>query len=167
MSQRAVFDCMVFLQAAMRATGPAAACFRLVDAGHVELCISAESLTEVQEVLCRPSLQRRYKSLSPENVEKFLAEVARKTTLVSGAASVFSYPRDPKDELYVDLAAAARARYLVTRDRDLLDLMNDDTPEGKDFRQRFPDLMIVDPVSFLEQFLPKKGDDDSAQPNAS
>jgi predicted nucleic acid-binding protein len=53
--------------------------------------------------------------------------------------------RDPKDEPYLDLAVAVRAHYLVSRDRDLLDLMKD-----SDFRQRFPDLNIVDPPTFLQ-----------------
>ncbi len=51
MNDRAVFDCMVFLQAAMRATGPAAACFRLVDLGQIHLCVSADVLKEIKEVV--------------------------------------------------------------------------------------------------------------------
>ena len=51
--------------------------------------------------------------------------------------SVFAYPRDPKDEPYVNLAVAAAADYVVTRDKDLLDLMTGHTDEAKAFR-RFP-----------------------------
>lgn len=54
--------------------------------------------------------------------------------------------RDPKDEPYLNLAIAAKATYLVSRDRDLLDLMADPT-----FRQRHPDLLILDPVEFLRE----------------
>jgi predicted nucleic acid-binding protein len=57
---------------------------------------------------------------------------------------VFSCPRDPDDEPYVNLAVAAGARYLVTRDKDLLDLMED-----ADFRRRFATLAILDPAAFL------------------
>ncbi|HEV3263398.1 MAG TPA: putative toxin-antitoxin system toxin component, PIN family [Gemmataceae bacterium] len=128
MTARAVFDCMVFLQAATRATGPAAACFRLVDAGAVELCVSADLLAEVKDVLARPSLQRRYKTLAPVNVAKFMAEVEGSAALIAHVPAVFSYVRDPKDELYVNLASAAGARYLVTCDKDLLDLMDEQTP---------------------------------------
>ena len=68
---------------------------------------------------------------------------------------VFSYPRDPKDEPYVNLAVAAGLRYLVSRDKDLLDLMQDPS-----FQQRFPDLMILDPVTFLRALSsePQRGD---------
>jgi putative PIN family toxin of toxin-antitoxin system len=143
---------MVFLQGAMRATGPAAACFRLVDRGAVQLCLSTELLAEVRDVLARPSLQRRYQSLAPENVAKFLAAVEAKAVLVPGVAPVFSYARDPKDELYVNLAVAAGAAYLVSRDRDLLNLMDQASAAGRDFSQRFPGLRILDPAALLRAF---------------
>lgn len=161
MKPRAVFDCMVFLQGAMRATGPAAACFRLVDGGAVELCVSAEVLAEVREVFARPALQRRFQALAPGNVARFLAEVEGKAVLVSDVPAVFSYPRDPKDEPYVSLAAAAGASYLVTRDKDLLDLMDQETEAGKDFRQRFPGLTILDPTAFLRMLATQ---DDANRP---
>jgi len=40
--------------------------------------------------------------------------------------------------------ASSGAKYLVSRDNDLLDLMQDET-----FRQRFPGLVILDPVTLL------------------
>jgi hypothetical protein len=36
----------------------------------------------------------------------------------------------------------------VTLDLDLLDLMNPDSVEGQDFRRRFPEIRIVDPLEF-------------------
>ena len=45
---------------------------------------------------------------------------------------------------YLNLALAARVGYLVSRDNDLLDLMKDAWFLGK-----FPQLRIVDPVTFL------------------
>jgi predicted nucleic acid-binding protein len=44
----------------------------------------------------------------------------------------------------VDLAAATGSHYLVSWDNDLLVLMNDAS-----FVSRFPQLQIVDPVTFL------------------
>lgn len=66
----------------------------------------------------------------------------------------FELPRDPGDEPYVNLAIEAGAQFLVTRDRDLLDLMEWDKEEGRYFRSRFPQLKILDPVSFLEEIEP-------------
>ena len=60
----------------------------------------------------------------------------------------------------MDLAAAAGARYLVSRDKDLLSLMQDEA-----FRQQFPDLTIVDPVAFLREIrrLPTKGPEETGE----
>ena len=44
----AVFDCMVFLQAATNDRGPAFACLSLVEAGHVALHVSPPILAEVR-----------------------------------------------------------------------------------------------------------------------
>ena len=51
MTDRAVFDCMVYLQAVTNENGPGFACFRLVDEGTVALCVSAVLLAEVRDVL--------------------------------------------------------------------------------------------------------------------
>src|SRR5262245_33052926 len=68
---RAVFDCVVFLQAAGRPASPARACFRLIDAGLVELCISDETLAELRDILSRSALRRKFPDLTPEWVETF------------------------------------------------------------------------------------------------
>jgi predicted nucleic acid-binding protein len=59
--------------------------------------------------------------------------------------------RDPDDAHYVNLALAADARLIVSRDRDLLDLMDSAKPEAAEFQSRFPALRILDPVGFLRE----------------
>lgn len=144
MMPRVVFDCMVFLQGAGRPAGPARACLQLVDDGAVMLCISAAILAEVRDVLTRPRVLQKFPTLSLEWVETFLRNVESKAVVLGNVPQAFRLERDPKDEPYLDLAIAAGATYLVSRDKDLLDLMNSDG-----FRQRFPDLTILDPVAFL------------------
>ncbi len=63
--------------------------------------------------------------------------------------SVFKYPRDPKDEKYINLAVEAEARYIISRDNDLLDLMTSFDESGKEFRQKFRLLKIIEPIEFL------------------
>jgi hypothetical protein len=55
--------------------------------------------------------------------------------------------------------------YLVSRDNDLLDLMREDLAVGKDFRQQFPTLMILNPVAFLRQIeqLPRQQEPEQSQ----
>jgi putative PIN family toxin of toxin-antitoxin system len=137
---------MVFLQGAGRPASPSRACFDLVDEGQIDLCLSSEILAEVRDVLTRPKTRARFPRLSLEWVQTFLQNAENKATIMlRDVPRVFPLERDPKDKPYLDVALAVRARYLISRDRDLLDLMND-----SDFRRRFPDLIIVDPPAFLQ-----------------
>ena len=146
MTPRVVFDCMVFVQALANDAGPASACFDLVREGRVELCVSPNVLAEVRDVLNRPKLRKKLPALTPERAEAFLDDVLGHATLVTDVPHRFRYDRDPKDEPYVNLALAAGARYLASRDKDLLELADDD-----DFLRRFPELTVLDPVSLLRE----------------
>ena len=147
----AVFDCVVFVQALANRKGPAFACKQLVDTGRVALFLSPQIIAELTEVLSRPKLQKKFATLTADNVEAFLTDLASKAVSLSTVPTVFSYPRDTKDEPCVNLALACGAGYLVTWDKDLLDLMKQTSAEGKLFRQRFPNLAILNPVAFLQE----------------
>ena len=72
--------------------------------------------------------------------------------LISDVPRVFTYERDPKDEPYINLALAAGAAYLVSRDKDVLDLAKPSNPEGERLRERTTHLKILDPITFLLDF---------------
>ena len=74
-----------------------------------------------------------------------------KGSLFRNVPKQFELPRDPDDEPYLNLAIYAGAQFLITRDRDLLDLMNWDIKDGRDFRERFPQLKILNPVAFINE----------------
>ena len=116
----------------------------------IELYLSRETLAEVEDVLTRPKFRNRFPSLTNEMIEAFLKDVKEKAIILKKVSAVFSYARDPKDEKYINLAVEAKADYIISRDKDLLDLMTGYTDECKDFRRRFRKLKIVNPVEFLE-----------------
>ena len=145
-----VFDCNLFLQAAIREAGPAFACVNRLETGVYILYLSQAVLDEIREVLGRPALQRKFPLLTPPRTAALLERIQRQAVFVQNVPHVFDYDRDPKDVIYVDLAVAAGARYLVSRDRDLLDLMDPNRAEARNFRQRFPGLAVLDPVNFLQ-----------------
>jgi len=150
---------MVFLQALVSKRGPAFRCFTEVERGRVILALSPSVFAEVREVLGRFDLQQKFTGLIPERVDRFLKEVASRSIFLQDVPSIFNLPRDPKDEPYIDLAIAAHANYLVTWNmRHLGYLMKHDTPEGKDFCRRFPDIKILEPPTFLHDVdgLPDK-----------
>jgi putative PIN family toxin of toxin-antitoxin system len=143
----AVFDCMVFVQALANVKGPAYACYELVRGARVGLYLSTEVVAEVSDVLSRPKVRRKLPALTDEAVEAFLLDVVGRAMMLSEVPQAFRLERDPKDERYINLALAVDAAYLVTWDRDLLDLMND-----REFRQQFPGLAILEPPAFLRHF---------------
>ena len=142
---RAVFDCVVLLQAAGYPGGPAGACFETIRQKRVELLLSAAVLEEIEDVLFRPKIRKKFKTLSDEAAKKFLDDLCQFAKFVDPVPREFDYPRDPQDERYINLALAANAKLLVSRDNDLLDLMDDHA-----FRTAYPALTILDPVAFLQ-----------------
>lgn len=69
-------------------------------------------------------------------IQAFLNDIKSKAVFVKNVSPKFEYPRDPKDEKYINLAIEAEADYLISRDKDLLDLMTDVSIAGKEFRQK-------------------------------
>ena len=57
---RAVYDCVVFVQGAGRRTNAARKCLDLVDDGTVQPCLSPDVLAEMDDVLNRPELLRKF-----------------------------------------------------------------------------------------------------------
>jgi putative PIN family toxin of toxin-antitoxin system len=140
----AVFDCVVYVQAALSRTGPAFACLSLAEAELVALYLSPEILNEVRRTLDQPTLRRKYKQLTDERVSRFLEYLETIAVITQDPPPIFSLRRDPKDEPYVNLALETSSRFIVSRDADLLDLMED---EG--FRKNYPRLTVLDPPAFL------------------
>ena len=144
-----VYDCMIFLQGLITENGVAVRCLELVENEEIELFLSQPILLEIEDVLTRPKLQAQFPLLTKERAGKLLELLNRKATFVEKVPEIFQYPRDPKDEKYINLAAAVTAKYLVTHDKDLLDLVNGYTDEAKEFRQRFRYLNVIEPLKFL------------------
>lgn len=147
----AVFDCVTIVQSLISETGPAVRCIELFEQGRVSLAVSREVLAEIGDVLSRSRLRERYPDLTDQRVEWLIALLVHKGRLFRRVKRRYKYQRDPSDEPYVDLAIEAQADFLVTRDRDLLDLMKWESEEGRAFQKRFRRLKIVDPVTFLHE----------------
>ena len=149
---RVVFDCMVFLQGLLSKSGPAVSCLRLFEEEKITLIVSKEILIEIQDVLLRSSLRRKYPLLTENRVEQLLELLRTRAEVSHKVPQHFRYERDPDDEPYVNVAIEARAEYLVSWDKDLLALGDKSKPEGKLFQEQFPNLKIVNPVLLLKEF---------------
>lgn len=144
-----VFDCCVFLQALMSKSGPAVRCMELVETNRIRLVMSEEILTEIKDVISRLALVLMNPHLTDLKVENLIDMLLAKAEFVDQVPKRFSYPRDPNDEPYINLAIETKAAFIVSRDNDLLKLMSDHSEDAKDFRRRFRRIKIVDPVEFL------------------
>ncbi len=142
----AVFDCNVYAQALISRNGPAG---RIVAAARDRRVGLAVSDYVIREILELPDKLPPRLGVTDVGVDRFVRDLLVFADLMTDVPPVFAYSRDPDDEAYVDLAVAARADYIVTRDKDLLSLAAADTPDGRAFAARFPGLRVVDPVAFL------------------
>lgn len=146
--ERAVFDCNVLLQAILSAGGPAGKLVQLVREQKLTLFVSAYGIDELREVAIRPNIQQKFR-LTVEMVEQFCRDIVAHSTLISVVPQVFDFPRDPDDAHYVDLAIAADAKLIVSRDHDLLSLRDITTPEGKQYVEQYPQIDILTPPEAL------------------
>ena len=152
---RVVFDCMIYLQATVSEFGPAAALLRLVESNKVSLFVSHEIICEVSDALSRPKIRGRNPDITDERVDALITRISEMATMIDDVPRHFTYVRDQKDEKYINVAVEARADYLVSRDKDLLDLMTGYTDECKDFRRRFRPLRVLMPEEFLRIVEPR------------
>jgi putative PIN family toxin of toxin-antitoxin system len=146
---RVVFDCNVLVQAISNRDGPAGQSLSLLDQNLIEVYASRASLKELRDVLQYASVRQKFPDLNEEIVAAFIQRFVFRATLLRHVPHVFDYPRARQDEPYIDLAVAANANYLVSRDHDLLSLATERSIIGKQFRQRYPRLKVINPVRFL------------------
>jgi uncharacterized protein len=145
-----VLDCMVFFQAASRPAGPSARLLiEFVEGGHLTLYVSDAILVEVRDVLGRPLIRAKNLTITDERVEDFFRRVDQVAQKIDDVPASYSLPRDPDDEPYLNLALATNADYLVTWDKDLLELMRDE-----EFCSQYPQLTILNPVALLQALAP-------------
>ena len=154
MTPKAVFDCVVYVQAAGKPLGPSAACLAAAIAGTVELFATADVIAEVEDVLNRPRFRAQFPHLTDAAVATFLTTVRAVAVIVVNPPAVATLARDPKDEKYLNLAAAASATHLLTWDNDLLDLMTGTDPDATAFRTNHPGIAILTPAAFLAVIRP-------------
>jgi putative PIN family toxin of toxin-antitoxin system len=106
-------------------------------AGQYDLIVSPALLTEYEDVLNRPDVQRRH-GMSPEQVARELADLARFAIVVQPAAVPTVIAADPDDDHVLAAAVAGEADFIVTGDPHLLEL------------QEYEGIRILSPRAFLQ-----------------
>ena len=124
--------------------------------------VSDAIVAEIRDVASRPDLRRSFIRATDEDVEAFLQHVAAISTAMHSVPETFALARDPKDSMYLNLAIAAGAELVVSRDNDLLDLMTGTDADATTFRTTYPTIRVLDPVEFLRTCPPATDSSDEA-----
>lgn len=119
---RAVVDTTVQISGFLTENGAAGEVIRQARAGVFALCLSREIFEELRSrLLHRRRIRRRY-HYTDTQVHQHCRDLEATAHLVAGIAPVRVVERDPNDDMVIACALAARADFVVTRDKDLLSL---------------------------------------------
>lgn len=122
---RAVLDPNVLVSAAISPAGPPRQILNAWTNGRFELIISPTVLEELVDVLARPKFRR---FISTAIAVAFIDGVAAGAILAADQPEPRTFSRDPDDDYLIALARSTGAHYIVSGDRDLLDLTDPDPP---------------------------------------
>jgi putative PIN family toxin of toxin-antitoxin system len=139
-AMRTVLDCMVYAQALLNPRGPAGECLARGAKGEFAIVLSDYVVEEILELPAK--LPAKF-AITEQKVTFLLDELMPTALLVPDVPHVFDQPVDPDDSAYVDLAVAAGAKLIVSRDRHLLGLIDPRKPWSAEFRRRFPELNVL------------------------
>lgn len=116
---RCIFDTNTLISAIIFPNSIPGRAFNLALSRDIVL-ISAETITELYEVITRPKFDPY---LTIEEREEFLESLLIRSELIE-VLEESQICRDPKDDKFLNLAKSGAANYLVTGDKDLLILQN-------------------------------------------
>ena len=128
---RIVLDSNIIVSAIHHRSLNPASVFKLIILGKLEGIVSEEIIGEITEVLAR---KFKFKSKVLTEIE---ASLRQDFEIVNPTQRV-NIVRDPDDNKFIEAAAEGGCDYIVSGDKDLLDLKN------------YKTIKIVSPAEFLE-----------------
>jgi putative PIN family toxin of toxin-antitoxin system len=132
---RAVLDTNVIVSATLTEGGNEHRVVRAWGRGQFDLVFSPATLEELGRAIMYARL-RKYRWMNDAEVITLLEALAHGSELVPGTLAIKA-SRDPDDDKFLIAAIEGQAEYLVTGDRDLLEL------------GRYHEVRIVTPRAFL------------------
>ena len=133
---KAVLDTNVIVSAAINPKGPPAEILRKWRADSFIWVISPGLLAEVRRVILSPQI-KQYLNWDEAEVIDFLSAIPHIARMVSPKRKLQAVKNDPADDQVIEAAVAADVDYIVSGDRDLLNL------------KVFEGIPIITPARFL------------------
>src|SRR3990172_9319964 len=118
---RAVLDTNVIVSAVLSPGSPPDSILRASRRGALDLVTSAPLLRELDDVLGRPRITERL-GWTPEERASFIAALADFAVIVAPKKKLQVIKADPADNRVLEAAIAGSVDYVVSGDRDLLEL---------------------------------------------
>lgn len=100
------------------------------------LCIADQIEAEITDVLNRPKVRAKFPQITDAAVQELLKILREEAELIV-VSEVLPVSRDPQDDIFLACAKAAKAKYLVSEDQDLLVL------------KTYADTQIINAAEFL------------------
>jgi putative PIN family toxin of toxin-antitoxin system len=113
--------------------------------------LSKPVLDEYRSIIRRPAIVQRYPELKRTEVEVSLERLLYVSDFYGSITRRFSFPRDPKDAPFLELAITGHATHLITADNDLLALAGGRDETSKRFRRQIPGISVVKPEEFASR----------------
>ncbi len=136
---KVVVDSNVFVNALLG--GKSKDIFKRIDEGCIELILSDDIFAEYSVLIDYPKIKERVDSLL---FYSLLYEIYKKARFLEPNEQ-FNICRDKEDNKFLDAVYTSKADYLITLDKDLLDLRN----ENKEFQIKEHKFKILRPEEFL------------------
>ncbi len=114
-----VFDAVIFIRALINPDGRWGQLI-FTYAERYRMVISQPMLMEILEVMTRSHISRKYRGMATRNIQVVLALLSQADIVELDAIPAVC--RDPNDDMILATAVAAAADYIVSEDRDVLDI---------------------------------------------
>jgi hypothetical protein len=118
---RAVVDTNVIISALISPAGPPGQIIATWRLGRIIVVTSEAMLAELREAVHYPRVRRRI-PMSDDELVTVLDDLTSAATVLDEPGHMAVLIRDPDDAIFVEAAIAGEADYIVTGDRDLLEL---------------------------------------------
>ena len=131
---KVIFDANIFLSFFLTSGPTITTLFNIWQSGFIQLFASPEIIAEIKRVSEYPKLQ---KYLTDEDKRRLFI-MTHRMVKKSYPKEKISFPRDQGDSIYLEAAVSCGADYILTGDRDLLDL------------EKYKNIIIISPSEFIK-----------------
>jgi putative PIN family toxin of toxin-antitoxin system len=135
---KVVLDTTILVSAFLSKAGVSRQLLHEAQAGAFQICLAEEILAETKRVLLEyPRIRKRY-DYPDEAVIEYVNLLQVLSQMVTSLPKIKVVTRDPNDDMVIACALKAKAQYIVSRDKDLLEL--------EDYQQ----IIIISPEAFMQ-----------------